>query len=131
MIRRIILGIVACATLLATAAASGPNNAPPKFTFAEQVVIARNDALNELLPLNPWGVRKILDTMAAAKEQPVRPKTPRYRDVFGGDGAPKDSLRLDPTKNPDLDILFQHASPEAAYDLFQILKQVGRQSAAK
>ena len=131
MTRRIIFGILACAMLSATVAASGPNSAPPNFTFAEQVIIARNDALNELLPLNPMGVRKILDTMAAAKEQPVRPKTPRYRDVFGGDNASKDSLRLDPAKNPDLDILFQHASPEAAYDLFQILKQVGRQSAAK
>ena len=131
MTRRIIFGILACAMLSATVAVSGPNSAPPKFTFAEEVTIARNDALNELLPLNPWGVRKILDTMAAVKERPAQPKTPRYRDVFGGDSAPQDSLRLDPQKNPDLDILFQRASPEAAYDLFQILKQVGRQSVAK
>ena len=125
MIRRIVLAIVACAVLSATAVATGSDKAPPKFSFAEDVIIARNDALNELLPLNPWGVRRILDAMTAFKQQPAAPKTPRYRDVFGTDGAPKDSLRLDPVKNPDLDILFQRASPEAAYDLFQILKRVG------
>jgi hypothetical protein len=130
MIRTLILAIVAAAVLLAAPPAMASDKAPPKFSFAEEVIIARNDALNELLPLNPWGVRKILDTLAAVKQQPAGPKTPRYRDVFGTDGAPKESLRLDPLKNPDLDILFQRASPEAAYDLFQILKQVGKQSVA-
>jgi hypothetical protein len=130
MIRKISLAIVAAAALFAVSPASGSDKAPLKFSFAEEVVIARNDALNELLPLNPLGVRKILDAMTAFKQQPAGPKTPRYRDVFGTDGAPKESLRLDPLKNPDLDILFQRASPEAAYDLFQILKQVGRQSVA-
>ena len=131
MIRRIGFAIVAATMLSFAAAATGSDKAAPKFSFADEVIITRNDALNELRPLNPWGVRKILDAMAAVKQQPPGSKpAPRYRDVFGGEGAPKGSLQLDPLKNPDLDILFQRSSPEAAYDLFQILKQVGRQSVA-
>jgi hypothetical protein len=36
---------------------------------------------------------------------------------------------FDAARNPDLKLLFHRASPEAAYDLFQILKRVGTAAA--
>jgi hypothetical protein len=100
----------------------------PRFTLAEEVIIARNDALSALLPLDPAGVRTILDALEAAKRTPAapRPEPPKetFRDVLGGPGG-DGSARIDPARNPDLSQLFQRASPEAAYDLFQILKRVG------
>jgi hypothetical protein len=98
----------------------------PRFSLAEEVIIARNDALIALLPIDPDGVRKLLDALDAAKRAPdTRPGKSRgtFRDVLGGRGGRQ--TRIDPTRNPDLNQLFQRASPEAAYDLFQILKRVG------
>jgi hypothetical protein len=123
------IAIFSAALVLAAAAMQAAAQSAPRFTLAEEVVIARNDALNELLKVDPLGVRKILDAMAAAKEQ--APKTPaeRQRDIGDrrtGDGA----VLVDPGRNPDLEV-FQRASPEAAYDLFQILKRVGGASAPK
>jgi hypothetical protein len=101
--------------------------ASPRFTLSEEVIIARNDALTALLPLDPAGVRTILDALAAARrsQEGVRPEPPKetYRDVLGGPGGER--IRIDSARNPDLDQLFRRASPEAAYDLFQILKRVG------
>ena len=121
--------IVAVALTLGGAApAEGAAQGAPRFTLAEEVVIARNDALTELLEIDPWSVRKILDAMAAAKQKPPGPARERQRDVGPGRS---DTVRIDPGRNPDLEI-FQRASPEAAYDLFQILKRVGgTQSGAK
>ena len=106
--------------LTVAVAAAQPGRPAPQFTFADEVVIARNEALKTLLPVDPLGVRKLLDAIAHAKQQPP-PTT--HRDVLEDrSGRP----RLDPLQNPDLNILFQRASPEAAYDLFQILKQAGQ-----
>jgi hypothetical protein len=104
-------------------AAQGAAQGAPRFTLAEEIVIARNDALNDLLKTDPWSVRRIIDAMAAAKQQPSSAPRDRQRDVGdrrSGDGT----VQIDPLRNPDLEI-FQRASPEAAYDLFQILKRVG------
>jgi hypothetical protein len=119
----------ACLTILSLVLASGAaidgaTQGAPRFTLAEEVVIARNDALSELHKIDPWSVRRIIDAMAAAKLQPPRE---RQRDMTERrDGA----VEIDPGRNPDLDI-FQRASPEAAYDLFQLLKRVRGQSGAK
>jgi hypothetical protein len=112
--------ILVAALALCGAAPDGAAQSAPRFTLAEEVVIARNDALTELVKIDPWSVRKILDAMAAAKQKP-RPSQERQRDV--GERRP-DAVHVDPGRNPDLEI-FQRASPEAAYDLFQILKRVG------
>jgi hypothetical protein len=134
MLRRGIIAFMTAAMMLsAAAAAAQPDKAAPRFSFAEQVVIARNDALEALLPVDPWGVRRILDALAAAKEQPAErkplPSPGKHRDVFGGHPLPDGMFAPDPVRNPDLNLLFQRSSPEAAYDLFQILKRVGGQVA--
>ena len=127
---RFAIMISAIALSAAPASAQG-DKVKQQFTFAEEVIIARNDALGELLPVDPQGVRRILDALAAAKQQDVPPPgsvpAGRQRDVLGEPALPDG---VDAASNPDLKLLFQRSSPEAAYDLFQILKRVGR-SAAK
>ena len=129
MFRRACFALVAIVLSAATAAAQ-PEQAAPRFSFADEVIIARNDALDALLPVDPQGVRRILDALAAAKQQPAGRKTAptpgKHRDVLGGHVIPEGIVPPDPERNPDLNLLFQRSSPEAAYDLFQILKRVGR-----
>ena len=64
-------------------------------------------------------MRKIVDALNAAQARSApgeaAPRRDRQRDV----GA----VEIDPQRNPDL-AYFQRASPEAAYDLFQLLKRV-------
>jgi hypothetical protein len=106
---------------IAGAATQGAAQSAPRFTLEEEIIIARNDALNELFKTDAWSVRKIMDAMAAAKQRPSAWE--RQRDVGDprtGDGT----VQIDPLRNPDLEI-FQRSSPEAAYDLFQLLKRVG------
>jgi hypothetical protein len=118
------------ASLLCSAAAAEPDRGGPRFTFAEEVVIARNDALVALLPVDPWGVRRILDALALAKRQhdgsKPSPGSGRHRDILGREAPAEGITPPDAASNPDLNLLFQRSSPEAAYDLFQILKRAGR-----
>jgi hypothetical protein len=89
----------------------------PRFSATEQIIIARNDALNQLLVVDPWAVRTIVDALVAGKHQApptASPTRKRQRDAG--------SVWIDPQRNPDLEV-FQRASPEAAYDLFQLLKR--------
>ena len=106
------------------AESANPSGGPPKFTLAEEIIIARNDALGELAKVDPWSVRKILDAITAARQkQPEAPAAERPRDVTGAPPrAP--GVIIDSARNPDLEY-FQRASPEAAYDLFQLLKRAG------
>ena len=130
MLRRAAFAMAISASLLCGAAAAEPDKGRPRFTFAEEVVIARNDALVALLPVDPWGVRRILDALALAKQRPDRPKpapeSGRHRDIPGREAPVEEVIPPDAASNPDLNLLFQRSSPEAAYDLFQILKRVGR-----
>ena len=123
--RRLYLTVLSAALVFATTLPGAAQGAP-RFTLAEEVIISRNDALSELLKVDPSGVRKIIDAMAVAKQQPSPPRE-RQRDA--GERR-EDAVHIDPARNPDLDI-FQRASPEAAYDLFQLLKRVGGQPGAK
>ena len=110
-------------TLTEAAPASGES---ARFTLSEEAIIARNDALIALLTLDPDGVRKILDALEATRPAPGQQRrgTPgTFRDIPGGPGG--QTMRIDPSRNPDLNQLLQRASPDAAYDLFQILKRVG------
>jgi|SRR5215471_391463 len=106
------------------AESNNPSGGLPHFTLAEEIIIARNDALGELAKVDPWSVRKILDAVIAArqKQQQAAPGD-RSRDMTGAQ-LPPGGATIDPSRNPDLDY-FQRASPEAAYDLFQLLKRAG------
>jgi hypothetical protein len=108
--------------LLVGAAAHGAVQGAPRFTLSEEAIIARNDLLSALLAVNPWGVRKIVDAIVAAKQRPSATARKRGRTVekpASGDEV----VIIDQARNPDL-VIFQRTSPEAAFDLFQLLKQV-------
>lgn len=116
MLRTAVLAIV---TSVFVHGATAWSQGAPRFTLAEETIIARNEALVALLPIDPWGVRRIVDALVAAKQSPPTAPAPpreRQRDV--------NAVVIDPVRNPDLEV-FQRASPEAAYDLFQLLKRVG------
>jgi hypothetical protein len=120
--RRVRCAILSAALAIAGTTVHGAAQETPRFTLAEERIIARNEALSALLASDPWGVRRIVDAMAAAK-QPRGKVKGRKRDMAeprSGDGT----VPFDPLRNPDL-VIFQRASPEAAYDLFQLLKRVG------
>jgi hypothetical protein len=127
--RRACLAIVS-AVLICASAAHGETQRAPRFTLAEESIIARNDMLSALLAVDPVGVRKIVDAIVASKQRPSSAKPKRGRAVEKP-GSGDDAVVIDPARNPDL-IVFQRASPEAAYDLFQLLKQVtGGQTGGK
>jgi hypothetical protein len=96
---------------------------PPSFSVSERGIIERNAALKWLVESDPWVVRRAIDAMAAIDAPSAggaaQPE-PRTRGIGPRDPA----ATIDPLANPDLNRL-QLASPEAAYDLFQLLKQAG------
>lgn len=120
MLRIVQSAILAAALVLSAAAWGQPNNnmhGAPRFTLAEESIIARNDALAEMLAIDPAGVRKIVAAILVAKQQTAKQSVPT-RDRRRDAGA----VHIDPLRNPDLDVL-QRASPEAAHDLFQLIKR--------
>jgi len=118
---------VVTAILLVVCALLQSGNAGPRpFTIAEEAVIERNEALRLVYETDPALVRRVLNAM---KSRPSGKD--KQRDVLGpkpGDGGGADSAPVvpdfDPAVNPDLAI-FQRGSPEAAHDLFQLLKKAG------
>src|SRR5262249_53351050 len=102
------------ATLLSFAATAQKSEL--QFTSAEETIIARNDALVRLRSSHPEIVRKVLDALASVKPR-------KRRDLRDPDPLRAD-LPFDPARNPDL-VVYQRGSPEAAHDLFQLLKQAG------
>jgi hypothetical protein len=91
----------------------------PSFSSAEVLLINRNDALRALVERSPWAARHVLDVMSQselgqARSMPIAPS-----------GPVPETLEL-PGRNPDIDRTMR-ASPEAARDLFQLLKQVSQQ----
>lgn len=99
--------------------------APRAFSIAEEAIIERNEALRSVYETDPALVRRVLNALKSGGQS-----KDKQRDVFGPQG-PGDPGRTDPTRpgadidpatNPDLAI-FQRGSPEAAHDLFQLLKK--------
>jgi hypothetical protein len=86
----------------------------PTFTHEETVIIERNATLSDVSKTNPWIVRKLFDAVEQSQPDKTLPRTPSDSD----------------SANPDLDQM-QRASPEAAHDLFQLLKQAGQKKIAK
>lgn len=91
----------------------------PAFSNAEMATISRNALLHDSVNADPWLVLKILKFMNDATD------TRLTRDIPLDDGA----WTIDPEGNPDLDRA-QRASPEAAHDLFLLLKEAGKATAA-
>lgn len=112
--------IFLCGTTATLAQAS---HGGPDFSDDEQAIIVRNQALASAVMVDPSVVRSILDEMAKSSPGNTGQRPSRQRSVLEGESAPQGPL--DPVRNPDLDLYMQRASPEAAYDLLQILKRVG------
>jgi len=126
MVRRTFLFLA----LLLAAWASCPPDARaqrglPIFTAADEVVIERNEVLQDLRRISPRDVRRILDALAfvASKrnDDPDFHRKPARRMQRDNNSA--DRPAFDPEKTPDL-VVYQRSSPEAAHDLFQLLKQI-------
>ena len=83
----------------------------PVFTREEMALIDRNKTLSEAAKADPWTVRKLLDAVKQSQKDKGAPTFPP-----GGEGS---DLNLEQTPR---------ASPEAAHDLFQLLKQAGEKS---
>jgi hypothetical protein len=101
--------------------AAPPTGGPrPEFTAAEETVIHRNSTLERLAQRDPWLVRQVLDAIAKAESEGISD-----RGLMKG----KYERPPEPGSNPDLDRL-SRASPEAAHDLFQLIKKAstGRKS---
>jgi hypothetical protein len=93
-------------------------NAAPQFSAADRVVIARNPMLRSVVEQEPALVRRVLDALAAIESvQPRSSLMPNDRQPIPSPGEPAGT-----SSNPDLDRL-ERTSPEAANDLFQLLKQ--------
>jgi len=126
MVRTTLVGL---ALLLAAWAWSPPGaqaqRGLPVFTAADDVVIERNEVLQDLRRISPRDVRRILDALAfvASKrnDDPDFHRKPARR--MQRDNNTADRPAFDPEKNPDL-VVYQRSSPEAAHDLFQLLKQI-------
>jgi hypothetical protein len=115
---RIAVLLCACALPLHASAAPRP------FTIAEEAIIDRNDALRAVYETDPALVRRVLNAL----KSPLQHKD-KQRDVFGpkvpggqDSGPSQPGAEIDPATNPDLAIL-QRGSPEAAHELFQLLKK--------
>mgnify|MGYP003386352978 CR=1 FL=1 len=119
---RIKRGAFAGAVLaLALLASVAPLHAEPAFSAADQAIITRNASLRASFARDPASVRQALDLMARSRTRAVDLDKPGglTRDV---PIRRQDSVDFDASTDPDLGAL-QRASPEAAHDLFQLLKQ--------
>jgi hypothetical protein len=111
MLRRDVIALAVLA-LLTEPALADLQSAPagtPTFTHEETVIIERNATLSDVSKTNPWVVRKLFDAVEQSQPDKNLPSVPSDND----------------SADPDLDQM-QRASPEAAHDLFQLLKQAGK-----
>lgn len=126
-IRTAILFLACGMPLLACTILQPANAAPRPFTIAEEAIIERNEALRAVYETDPALVRRVLNALKSRGQS-----KDKQRDVFGQKvpggqhSGPPDPTEpgadIDPATNPDLAIL-QRGSPEAAHDLFQLLKK--------
>jgi hypothetical protein len=85
------------------------------FTKEENVVIERNAVLKDLKRSNPAKLRQVMDEIQKSKRNPSRTALDQ--------GQP--SYNFDSGRNPDLQSMTRN-SPQAAFDLFQLVKQAGQ-----
>lgn len=86
-----------------------------RFSQAEQAIIARNASLRDAFATAPATVRRALDALESARAGQPRAAPPIEPELGVDD--------FDPAEDPDLAEL-QRVSPEAAHDIFQVLKLV-------
>jgi hypothetical protein len=119
---------IACCCGFGASHAQVPRDTPP-FSVEDQRIIKRNAALASLVRRDPWLVRQALDTLAGVPLVSGRnsglPEIQQGAGKQKGQRKPDAEPRLDLKRNPDLDE-FSRTSPEAAHDLFQLIKQAGR-----
>ena len=126
-IRTATLLLVCAMLLIAGHMLQSASAGPRPFTIAEEAIIDRNEALRSIYETDPALVRRVLNALKSRG-----PNNDKQRDVFGpkvpGGPSPRQhdpsqpDAEIDPATNPDLAIL-QRGSPEAAHDLFQLLKK--------
>lgn len=101
---------------------------PVTFTPAEQALIARNASLRAAVNLSPSTVRQILDALAASQTQntaqdAAQDTTRASHPTQAGQPSGPAGSDFEQAADPDLSDL-QRVSPEAAHDVFLVLKQV-------
>lgn len=102
------IAIAGLATLFADPTMSDEaKGEPPTFSDAEREIIDRNASLLLVIREHPWTVKKFLDDL----DKLPTPRSDGSNEAPVGD-------------DPDIDRL-RRASPEAAYDLLQIIKGAG------
>jgi hypothetical protein len=93
----------------------------PSFSKAELVIVDRNQTLRALIKTDPKAVRKALDLM---QRNHIGPRS--AGSVRDSDLQSRDEL----TADPDLDEL-ERSNPEAARDLFLLIKRVATEKNKK
>jgi hypothetical protein len=117
--------LLAMALPMASANAQSPKSAGrPAFTVGDHAIIDRNATLKKLVERDPRLVRRVLDAIEAADQGSHSSAEPMARSAIMTDQTPT------PSRNPDLDHL-ERSSPEAAHDLFQLIKKASGSSKSK
>lgn len=100
-----------------------PDPALPQFSKADLALIERNATLRELYVYNPWLTYRVLRTIDEADGA-------RRRDAMPGQTPPPASTPFDEKRDPDLGE-FQRVAPEAAVDLFALIKKASGSSSTQ
>jgi hypothetical protein len=116
--------LLAMALPMASARAESSKGGRPAFTPGDRTIIDRNASLKGLVERDPRLVRRVLDAIEAADQGSERNAEPTARSAIMTDQTPA------PSRNPDLDHL-ERSSPEAAHDLFQLIKKASASSKNK
>lgn len=98
-----------------------PDPALPQFSKADLTLIERNATLRELYVYNPWLTYRVLRTIDEAGGT--------RRDDMAGQTLPPASSPFDEKRDPDLGE-FQRVAPEAAVDLFALIKRASASNPA-
>jgi hypothetical protein len=121
---RRVAGVLALATVVACAAVSsaradlaGNPGTPPALTQADADVLAANPDLAGLEEANPWTLRVVLSTIAAARAGQL-PSTNSTKGVLDA----TDSALV--ARNPGLRDVYRGA-PDAAVDLLALIRAAG------
>lgn len=91
-----------------------PDPALPQFSKADIVLIERNATLRELYLYNPWLTYRVLRT--------IEEFSGTRRDADPNPSPPPSPPPFDEKRDPDLGD-FQRVAPEAAVDLFALIKK--------
>lgn len=122
--RRAAAGLLLFAALCVGFAGRAAAQPAAGFTAEEQAIIARNASLKAALATAPAAVRQALDAIAAAQPAGTARSGPPLAQPEPAPRVEDKKARFKRKTDPDLAGL-ERISPEAAHDLFQVLKQVG------